>query len=146
MCPAGYWTEGYGSLVLDDKGNRISGSANKRAALLYSKIHTVEQAIGSLNFELTKRWQWVDSLKLTLTENQQVALVSLSYNIGFPAFVGSTLLKKIKSKSTNTLIDVAFRAWNKGTVNGKKVVLKGLDARRTTESLMFITGELKFFN
>lgn len=142
MCPALFWTEGYGRLVRDEKGNPIKGSANKALAYKHCKIKTKEQAIAALAEDLKDYSDRVDSLKLKLTNHQRDALTSFSYNVGFGALQKSTLLRLIRSNGTPTQIDAAFRMYNKG--GGR--VLAGLVARRTSESLLFIKGILKFFN
>jgi lysozyme len=142
MCPAGYWTEGYGSLVLDQHGKKIQGFNNRQKAYDFRKIQTKEQAIEKLKLTLEDFSQQIDSLNLDLNINQHSALVSFAYNVGFSALKSSTLLQLIKEKASASEIDIAFRAWNKG--GGK--VLAGLVARRTSEALLFIKGELKFFN
>jgi len=142
MCPAGYWTEGYGRLVRDQKGKPLKGIENRALAYKFCKIHTIAQAIAALTEDLLDYGNRVDSLKLKLSDNQRSALISFSYNVGFTALKNSTLLKLIKSGGSATEIDSAFRDWNKG--NG--VVLPGLVARRTSEALLFIKGILKYFN
>jgi lysozyme len=59
-----------------------------------------------------------------LTQNQFDALVSLVFNIGGGAFRKSTLLKKLNAGDIQGAAD-QFLVWNKGTVNGKRVVLRG---------------------
>src|SRR5574344_1303154 len=77
MCPAGFWTEGYGALVLDNKGNRIKGIANKTLAYKYSKIHNEQEAEKSLRNDLSVREQMINSLGINcLNQNQFDALVS----------------------------------------------------------------------
>ena len=142
MCPAGFWTEGYGRLVRDEKGNPIKGMPNKSKAAKFSVIHTVEQALKALAEDLSDYSNRVNSLKLTINQTQHDALTSFSYNVGFQALKDSSLLALIKVKASPVRIDIAFRAWNKG--GGK--VLAGLVARRTSESLLFNKGILKYFN
>jgi len=141
MCPAGYWTEGYGRVIRDEKG-MLKGISNKAKAYKLSTIKTVEQALKALNEDLEEYENRVNSLHLVINQDQKDALVSFSYNVGFDALKGSTLLKLVKAKASATQIDKEFRKWNKG--GGK--VLPGLVARRTSEALLFITGEVKYFN
>lgn len=67
-----------------------------------------------------------------LRPGQQAALVSLVFNIKPSEFRTSTLLKKILTRDD---VEVAqeFPRWKYGTVNGVKVVLNGLVARRREE-------------
>lgn len=146
MCPTGYWTEGYGSLVLDAKGKPLKGKENKDKALSLCRLHTEADATADLIKQLEFRIKLVDKLKLNLSDTQKAAVVSFMYNVGYDAFVNSTLYKRIKNSESATAIDIEFRKWSKGTVDGELVVLKGLEARRLSESLLFTKGELKFFN
>ena len=142
MCPAGLWTEGYGRLVLDDKGNRLKGIENKALAYKFSKIKTEEQAITALNEDLADYTNRVKSLKLSISETKQNALVSFAYNVGFENLKASTLLKKIKANASDSEVTAQFMRWK----YADKKELSGLVARRKSEALFFTTGELKFFN
>lgn len=68
---------------------------------------------------------------LSLTENQQTAVISLMYNIGTPAFLKSKCYKAIKAKDWGT----AYREWEWIKANGK--VLNGLIKRREEERYLF---------
>ena len=142
MCPAGYWTEGYGSLVLDDKGQKLKGIGTKALAYKFAKIHTENEAINALVLDLEDYEERVLSLKISLNENQLISLVSFCYNVGFGAFKKSKFIELVKSKANPKAIDEGFRSFNK--CNGEE--MKGLTYRRMSEAMMYITGELKFFN
>ncbi|RZK65445.1 MAG: lysozyme [Pedobacter sp.] len=81
------------------------------------------------------------ALKVPVTQNQFDALTSFAYNVGTSnnGMAGSTLLKRInagiKDKAT---IEYWFGVWNKGTINGVKVVLDGLVKRRRREAALFL--------
>jgi lysozyme len=64
------------------------------------------------------------------------AMVSLSWNIGTPSFATSSVLSRFL-RGDRAGAAAAFELWNKATVNGKKVVLRGLVRRRRAERLMF---------
>ena len=72
-----------------------------------------------------------------LNQNQFDALMSFSYNLGVGALLESTLLKKLKALDFAGAAD-EFPNWNKGFVNGVKVVLDGLTARREKERALFL--------
>ena len=146
MCPAGYWTEGYGSLVLDAQDKQIKGIENKSLALKCAKIHTKEDALVDLKKNIDFRIALVDRLDLIINDFQKAAVVSFVYNLGYRAFMESNLFKLIKISASPILIDKAFRAYNKGRIKGELVVLNGLDFRRTTESLLYNKEVLKFYN
>lgn len=71
-----------------------------------------------------------------LNQNQFDALVSFCYNVGAGAFQESTLLKKLNAKDY-TEAAAQFLVWNKGTINGQKVVIDGLTNRRKDEKALF---------
>lgn len=142
MCPAGFWTEGYGRVIRDTDGTMLKGISNKAKAYKLSTIKTVSEALIALREDLAYYSARVESLALKINENQFYALVSFAYNVGFNALKGSTLLKLVRSGANATQIDKEFRKWNKG--GGK--VLDGLTARRTSEAYLYIFGEIKFYN
>lgn len=142
MCPAGYWTEGYGRVIIDKDGTMLKGAQNYRKANDLSEIKTPEQAIIALREDLSDYADRIDSLNLVLERHQRDALISFSYNVGFNALKKSTLLKLVKLNAPAGEIDKAFRSWNKAS--GK--VLPGLVARRTSEAYLYIFNEVKFFN
>lgn len=77
-----------------------------------------------------------------LTQNQFDALVSLVFNIGGTAFRKSTLLKRLNASDYAGAAS-QFLVWNKATVNGKRVALKGLTTRREAERKQFVAGGAK---
>jgi len=141
MCPAGYWTEGYGIVITDSKGKMLRGAENKALAYSLSKIKTEAQAIEALLPALASREWFVTKLNLPINDFQKAALISLCYNIGSGNFQKSSLLKAIRSGASKTEIDIDFRKWNKAG----DVVLPGLDKRRTCESYLYLLGQFKIF-
>jgi len=73
------------------------------------------------------------SLKVPLNKNQQLALLSLRYNIGGPAFDKSTLLRILNSKDYNGA-SLRFAEWrlSEGKIN------QGLVNRRERERQLFV--------
>ena len=69
-------------------------------------------------------------LKHDLTDNQEAALISFTYNLGIGNLSRSTLLLLINGGPMNQNIPREFRRWNKA--GGK--VLAGLTARRDEEA------------
>jgi len=135
MCPAGYWTEGYGHAILDDKGQMIKGIANKELAYKYSKVKDEATAVKSLQQDLIARESMINSLGLTLTQNQFDALVSFCYNIGFANLKTSTLLKRIKTQDSENLIRFEFSKWK--YADGE--IWQGLIKRRAAEADLFFS-------
>lgn len=72
------------------------------------------------------------------TKHQHAAMICLSYNIGINGFRTSTVLRRHRAARYTAAAD-AFLMWNKGTVDGRKVVLKGLTNRRTAERALYLT-------
>jgi len=72
------------------------------------------------------------------------AMVSLAYNIGVDAFKKSTVLKQHNLGNYDAAAS-AFALWNKATINGKKMVVRGLTLRREREADLYrkaIWGEV----
>ena len=130
LCPAGYWTIGWGHVVLDMKGNQIKGIENKKLAYsIYPKGITMAEAEVLLRDDLRRFTYGVTTLvKVSLTNNQLCALISFSFNVGLNALKNSTLLKLVNSEKFKEVPD-QFRKWNKS----KGKVLAGLVKRREAE-------------
>jgi lysozyme len=73
---------------------------------------------------------------IPLNQNHFDALVSFCYNLGLGAFLGSTLLAKLKA-SDFAGAAAEFPRWNKATLDGVKVELPGLTKRRAKERALF---------
>lgn len=65
-------------------------------------------------------------------------MLSLCYNIGGGSFKTSTGLRRHRAQRYAEAAD-AFLMWNKITVNGRKVVSKGLNNRRVVERGLYLT-------
>lgn len=74
---------------------------------------------------------------VSLTANQEAALVSFVFNLGQLRFAASTLLREL-NKGHYTRAAEEFLKWNKGRVKNKLTVLKGLTERRRVESGLFL--------
>lgn len=77
--------------------------------------------------------------KVPLKQNEFDALVSWSFNTGGPA---TASLWKMLNSGNKAGIPANLAQWDKGTVKGKKVTLKGLTRRRKAEGLLF-QGKIK---
>lgn len=137
MCPAGYWTEGYGN-VIKYNGKMLKGIENKSLAYSLSTIKTEEQATTQLLENIDEYGMQVKNscyrLNFKPADNEFSALVSLAYNCG----VGSmkyVIPRILRGEDINTV----FGMWNKS--GGK--VLKGLVIRRSAEAYFYKTGEVK---
>ena len=124
LCPAGVWTYGWGET--DNVG------PNSRC--------TREQADRMLCDDLTERVRQVKlACKVEPNANQLAAMVRLSYNIGLPGFLGSTVLRA-HNRGDFEAAAGAFRLWNKITDpdTKKKVVSNGLTERRLREAATYL--------
>ncbi len=130
LCPAGYWTIGWGHVVLDAYGRQIKGKENKALAYaIYPKGITMDEAVVLLNDDLRRFTMGVQSLvTVPISNNQLCALISLVFNIGLGAFKKSTLLRYLNNGDYKS-VPAQFKRWNKS----KGKVLNGLTRRRAAE-------------
>ncbi len=127
ICPAGYWTIGYGSRFLAD-GTPVTGSTtpislDDAEKLLAATLKQYEDAVNGC-------------VKAYINENQFAALVSFVYNLGPASLRSSSLLKFLNVNNYAAAAD-EFPKWNKGRVNGILVELPGLTKRRAAERALF---------
>ena len=102
---------------------------------------TEAQATTFLSFEMSLKSKAIAPLlQKPATLHQAAAMLSLAYNIGTGAFQDSTVLKKFNAGDIPGSAD-AFLMWDKGTVNGQKVVIDGLHNRRVAERSIFLTAD-----
>jgi lysozyme len=80
------------------------------------------------------------AVKVKLTPGQRAALTSFVFNLGGPAFRGSTLLKKL-NKGDFHGAEKELLKWKYARKNGKPVVLPGLLARRQAEVALMKGGK-----
>jgi lysozyme len=74
-------------------------------------------------------------VKVPVTDNQLIALSSLSYNIGIGAFRNSTLLKLLNSGANKNIVAKEFDRW----VYAGGKVSEGLKKRRQAEKQLFLS-------
>jgi lysozyme len=110
----GVWTIGYGHTKGVKEGQTI----------------TVAQAELLLKGDLLPFEKSVEGLGLDLTQGQFDALVDFSYNLGFGKLSASTLLKKIRAKESDVIIQREFKRW----VYAGGKILPGLVRRREWEA------------
>lgn len=127
---AGIWTIGYGHTGPE----------------VYPGLRwTQEQVDAALEKDIIKHRSGVLScLRAPLNQNQMDAVVILTFNIGVRAYCNSTLNRKLNAGDYTGAAN-EFRKWNKVTINGRKVPLRGLTARRNCERTLFLApaGALK---
>lgn len=121
-CAAGYPTIGYGSRFYED-GEEVKMSdpwITKKQAEALLRDYVIKNILPKIS-------------PLGLTNNQETALISLLYNIGWTAFAKSKCYKAIKAKDWAT----ALKNWDWYSGDGK--VLNGLIKRRAEEIGLFFT-------
>ncbi len=118
-CPGGVWTIGYGHTSGVQEGMTITET--EADELLTEDIEVCEKQINSLN--------------LSLNQNQFDALVSFLFNVGFGNFSKSTLLMKVKVNPYDNSIADELTRW----VYSKGKKLAGLQRRRTLEIKLYFS-------
>lgn len=121
---AGVWTIGYGHTGPD---------------VFSGLVIAPELAVEYLREDLARHAGAVaGAVRVKVTENQFVALLSLVFNIGPAAFKRSSVLRNLNNKATTQAAE-SFKLWRKA---GGKVV-SGLVRRRAAESKLFLTPDAK---
>lgn len=128
---AGIPTIGYGTILYPDN----------KAVTMADPAVTEAQASGFLRYQMGLKSKAIAPLlQKPASLHQAAAMLSLTYNIGVPAFQGSTVLKKFNAGDIAGAAD-AFLLWDKATVNGQRVVIPGLHNRRAAERTVFLSAE-----
>ncbi|MBN3867539.1 lysozyme [Gluconobacter kondonii] len=128
VCPAGYWTIGYGSRWLAN-GQPVTTQtapidrASADSLLLWT-VTGLDVALSRL-------------VQVLLSDVQRAALLSWQYNVGTVAVESSTLLRKLNAGDYAGAADELLR-WDKATVRGHLVELPGLAKRRAYERDVFL--------
>ena len=132
LCPANYWTWGYGSRYY--KGMEVTKGMK----------FTKNEAEAQLKLDLEKFENVIlKTVKVPLVQEQFDALVSFIYNVGEGAFRGSTLLKKLNAYDYRGAADELLK-WDKArNKHGEKKPLAGLTRRRNQERELFLAGTHK---
>lgn len=118
LCPAGYWTIGYGH-VLKSRTNGTSITELQAEALLLQDVKNTEGDVRRL-------------IPVALTQGQFDALASFTYNLGAGALQRSTLRQKIlRGEHENAVLE--FQKWV--YAGGRK--LPGLVKRRAQEAIFY---------
>ncbi|MBF0876221.1 lysozyme [Gluconobacter cerevisiae] len=128
VCPAGYWTIGYGSRWLTNGQPITARTAPIDQATADSLLL---QTVTALDAALSRL------VRVALSDVQRAALLSWQYNVGTAAVESSTLLRKLNASDYAGAADELLR-WDKATVRGQLVELPGLKIRRTHERALFL--------
>ena len=87
----------------------------------------------------------IDNIKVPLRANEQVALTYFCVNVGKYGCKGSTTFREFNAGDSVAGCK-AVRLWNKGTINGRKVFIKGLDNRRAAEERLCLTPDARWYD
>jgi lysozyme len=99
------------------------------------------QAIQFLTYQLSLKSKAIaPMLQRPATLHQAAAMLSLTYNIGTGGFATSSVLRKFNAGDPAGAAD-GFLMWDRGTVDGKLVVIAGLLKRRQAERKFFLTHD-----
>ena len=123
LCPAGYWTIGYGHLC-DAKHPSIS------------KVQAEDYLVGDLMTALNATLRYCPVLA-TESESRLAAIVDFTFNLGAGRLQASTLRRRINQRDWNSSAK-ELRRW----VLGGGRVLPGLVARRAAESKL-LAGDVQ---
>lgn len=132
ICPGGAWTIGYGTTLYPDT----------REPVKRGDTCTRDQAWAWLTEDTgVIRDDVIGAIAWEAPENIVDACTCFTYNVGLPAFVGSTALKRLNAGDRQGAA-TALKWWNKATdpKTGKKRVLGGLVARREAEADILVNG------
>lgn len=121
LCPAGYWTIGYGHVIYDGNLNRTI-TKEEAEKLLIEDLLKFEKAIKPL-------------LTVKIHDYMLDSLISFTFNVGIYAFKASTLRRLINRREF-LLASEQFERWV--YAGGKK--LKGLVLRRQAEKNLYLEG------
>lgn len=134
LCPAGYWTIGWGHVVLDPSGKQIKGANNKSMArAVYPGGITKAEAEVLLADDVRRFSVGVEQLlKVTISDVKFCALVSFAFNVGVAALERSTLLRLVNAGAF-AQVAPQFLRWT--TAGGKE--LAGLKRRREAEARLW---------
>jgi len=118
LCPSGIPTIGWGHTLKVKLG--MTCTIEQAEEWLKIDIEDFEKAI-------------YNTVNVDLNENQFSALVSFVFNIGYGAFVNSTLLRLLNLGNYESVPE-QLRRWKYGSVRGVKTELPGLVIRRNMEA------------
>jgi len=134
LCPGGFWTIGWGHVVLDPRGKLLKGAENKQAArAVYPEGITRAEAEVLLADDVRRFSAGVErAVKVTISDARFCALVSFAFNVGIGALEKSTLLRLLNEGAVDQ-VPAQFLRWTK--VGGKE--LAGLRRRREAEKKLW---------
>ncbi len=125
----GIWTIGYGTTYYPD-GSKVKAGDTTNVA--QAEMYLMD----AVNKKFLPNVQ--KNVSVPVTQEMVDALVSLTYNLGSLS-KGSMIITDLNS-SKYEVAAARFLEYNKATINGEKVVLRGLTTRREKEKDLFLSG------
>lgn len=126
LCPAGYQTIGWGHRI--QAGDRLQPPLSAAEADRWLEVDVLRVG-GQIGV----------TVKVPLTQSMMDALTCFVFNVGYGAFLGSTLLAALNAGQYAVAAD-EFLKWNKARnpKTGQKEPLAGLTRRRAAERALFL--------
>lgn len=149
LCPAGFWTVGYGHVVIETITYRALTWKTPYKDVLKYTLKDESEAVALLDIDLQKYRANVQgnvNPRANMSQREFDAMTSFCYNVGVGNFANSTLLK-LFNKGDKLGASMEFLKWCKAKdpKTGQMVTLKGLERRRKSEKYFYETGEFKIF-
>lgn len=137
----GIWTSGYGRALVDKVNKRfLKGPADKQKAYAIGTVKDEAEACKNLDEDLQPFANEINNaIKVSLTDNEFGALVSLAMNVGFSSLT-KTIIPAINAGNKKLATDTILKYRN-----GQYGPLPGLYARRLTEVEFFYTGKIVYY-
>ena len=129
------------SVYLDSTGRRTIGYGFTSARLVGRERITETEATAELKRicnRITARLRRELGNGNRLTAQEESAVVSFIYNVGWYRFQKSTMCRLLKAGKRGDIVAREFTKWVYVTKNGRKVFCGGLHKRRQRERRMFM--------
>ncbi|MCE0743325.1 lysozyme [Acetobacter sicerae] len=127
VCPAGYWTIGYGNRALAD-GTAVG--PHTKAITETDANEMLMATMASLQEKLR------NMIIVPLSAGKEAALLDFQFNLGTEALRGSTL-RKLLNAALYVQAGAQLKLWNHIHKDGHLVASPGLTARRKAEWLLW---------
>ena len=149
LCPAGFWTIGYGHVVIDPTTFKALTWKTPYKDVVKFSLTDEAEALALLEIDFNKYRLHVKALvnpAINMTKYEEDALTSFCYNVGVGSLKSSTLLRLL-NKGDRKGASLEFLKWCKAKdpKTGAMITLKGLERRRKSEKYFFETGSFKSF-
>jgi lysozyme len=134
LCPADYWTVGWGHVVRGPDGKPVRGRENRaQARAVYPDGISIDEAAVLLADDVRRFAAGIDDMvEVKINDNQFCALVSFAYNCGLGALKTSTLLRLLNS-GEHDAVPAQLMRWTR--VKGRES--NGLKRRRAAEAALW---------